>query len=193
MLAAFTDPPPRTRIPRFLKLDTAGWAVVEQQLWDARIFAVEQDQQRWFHEMRRRYVWHQIMTEQQRRDAAEPAVTELLMVLRGSGAVDPALLVEFADLLPLASGLLAAELGTRSMADTGVAEIGVTAALMELSEPGSSSPVDAEVVLLYAREAFGARDDLVAALRSLFDRGLVSVQPGTEWRSADAVLGRRAR
>ncbi len=46
MLAAFTDPPPRERIPGFLSLDTAGWAVVEQRLWDARIFAIEQDQYR---------------------------------------------------------------------------------------------------------------------------------------------------
>ena len=203
MLAAFTDPPLRERIPSFLSLDTAGWAVVEQQLWDARIFAVEQDQQRWFHEMRRRYVWHQIMTEQQRRDAVEPAVTELLALMKDSGTVNPALLVEFAGLLPLAGGLLAAEPGTRSIADTGVAEIAVAAALMELSEPGNTSPLDAEAVLLHAREAFGASGDLVAALRSLFDQGLVGVQPGPSgtslmptWAGEHAglvIAGRAAR
>jgi hypothetical protein len=203
MLAAFADPPPRARIPGFLKLDTAAWAVVEQQLWNARILAVEQDQNRWFHELRRRYLWQEIMTEPQRRDAAEVAVTELLALMRDSGAVDPALLVEFARLLPLAGGLLAAEPDTRSMVEAGVAEIAVTASIMELSEPGSSSPVDAEVVLLYAREAFGARDDLVAALRSLFDRGLVSVQPGPNgvvlipsWadeHAGMAIIGRAAR
>jgi hypothetical protein len=178
MLAAFTDPPPRERIPGFLKLDTAGWAVVEQRLWDARIFAVGQDQHRWFHELRRRCLWREIMTEPQRRDAAEAAASELLTLMRDSGAVNPALLVEFAGLLPLASSLLAAEPGTRSMVDGEVAEIAVTAAIMELSEPGNSSPVDAEAVLLHAREAFGARGDLAAALRCLFDRGLIEMQPG---------------
>src|SRR5260370_25647171 len=59
MLAAFTNPPPRERIPGFLSLDTAGWAVVEQRLWDARIFAIEQDQHRWFHAMRQRYLWQE--------------------------------------------------------------------------------------------------------------------------------------
>jgi hypothetical protein len=157
MLAAFTDPPPRERIPGFLSLDTAGWAVVEQQLWNARIFAVVQDQRRWFHEMRRRYLWQEIMTEPQRHDAAEAAVTELLVLMRESGVVNPALLVEFAGLLPLTSGLLTAEPGTRSMAEAEVAEIAVAAAIMELSEPGSRSPLDAEAVLLHAREGFGAR------------------------------------
>ncbi len=118
------------------------------------------------------------MTEPQRRDVAEAAVTELLALMRDSGAVDPELLVEFAGLLPLASGLLAAEAGTRSMVEAGTAEIAVAASIMELSEPGSRSPVDAEAVLLHAREAFGARGDLAAALRSLYDRGLVGVQSG---------------
>jgi hypothetical protein len=178
MLAAFTDPPPRERIPGFLKLDTAGWAVVEQRLWEARIFAVEQDRRRWFHEMRRRYLWQEIMTEPQRCDVAEAAVTELLALVRDSGVVHSALLVEFAGLLPLASGLLAAEPGTRSMVEAEVTEIAVAASIMELSEPGSRSPVDAEAVLLHAREAFGARGDLAGALRSLYDRGLAGVQSG---------------
>jgi len=203
MLAAFTDPPPRERIPGFLSLDTAGWAVVEQRLWDARIFAIEQDQHRWFHEMRRRYLWQEIMTEPQRRDAAEAAVTELLALIRDSDALNPALLVEFAELVPLASGLLAAEPGTRSMVDAGSAEIAVAAAIMELGEPGSSSPVDAEAVLLHAREAFGAPGDLAAALRTLYDQGLADVQSdpnGTalmpSWAGDHAglvVVGRAAR
>lgn len=203
MLAAFTDPPPRERIPGFLSLDTAGWAVVEQRLWDARIFAVEQDQHRWFHEMRRRYLWQEIMTEPQRRDAAEAAVTELLALMRDSGAVNPALLVEFAGLLPLASSRLAVEPGTRSMVDAGTAEIAVAAAIMELGEPESSSPVDAEAALLHAREAFGVRGDLAAALRSLYDGGLASVQSGPtdaalmpSWAGDHAglvIVGRAAR
>ena len=146
MLAAFTDPPPRERIPGFLKLDTAGWAVVEQRLWDARMFAVEQDQHRWFHEMRRRYLWQEIMTEPQRRDAAEAAVSEVLALMRDTGAVNPALLVEFAGLLPLASGRLAAEPGTRSMVDAGIAEIAVAAAIVELSEPATVRSVHAAPV-----------------------------------------------
>ncbi len=39
-----------------------------------------------------------------------------------------------------------------------------------------SSPVNAEAVLLHAREAFGARGDHAAALRSLSDWRVIGVQ-----------------
>jgi hypothetical protein len=177
MLSAFTDPPPRRRIPRYLGLDPAGWAVVEQQLWDARIFATVKDQTRWFHEMRRRYLWQEVLTEAQRHEIAPGAVAELSALMKDIGVAGPARLVEFARLLPLADNLLTAEPATRFLVSAGIAAIAVAAAVMELGEPGGSLP-GAEVILLYAREVFGAHGDLTAALRSLLDQGLVRVHAG---------------
>jgi hypothetical protein len=199
-LAAFPEPMPPSLVGRFLGIDASAWAEIEARLWRSGIFSGPESGKRWFHEQRRRFVWNSILTDEERPALAEEAVDELRRQVNESGQVE--FLAPLARAAVDASGLRSRDKGLDDVLALGRDELAVAAALLELSErPPGYAAVLGETLLNYAREAFTSGGDLVAALRSLEQRGLVHVASSERatavvprWSSSLAlmVLGGRA-
>jgi hypothetical protein len=167
-LSAASGPLSTDQVADLLGIEPALWGALERKLVDAGIFTGVPP---WFHQLRLRYLWDEVLTPEQKNDAIDRAINYLTPQLTFPTAV-PEAFVEYARLVPLQPALLSGDpaLAAATSADTD--EVAITASLMELMTP-SPSALLAEDVLLYARQVFNAQGDLVAALQQLADCGLV--------------------
>ena len=167
-LSAAPGPLSPDRVADLLGIEPALWGALERKLVDAGIFTGVPP---WFHQLRLRYLWDEVLTPEQKNDAIDRAINYLTPQLTFPTA-DPEAFVEYARLAPLQAALLSGDpaLAAATAADTD--EVAIAASLMELMTPTPSALL-AENVLLYARQVFNAQGDLVAALQRLADRGLV--------------------
>jgi hypothetical protein len=173
VLCIFADPLPRERLLAFLELDAPGWGDVEDRLWRARIFSVEVNGQRWFHEQRRQYLVREVLGDAERTEANARAA-QVLYGLVEAGAVER--LGEFAMVVAAADPLLQADSQLAAAVELARDELALAASLIEIIEPTSARPVvHGDVLLEYARSVFGANGDLIEALRKLGQRDLVVV------------------
>lgn len=169
-LAAFERPPGRHRVASYLKTDEAAWLALENRLQRFRILGAALDGRPWFHELRRRDIWSNVLTPAQRAHAATAALEELAAATAADGADAPVTL-EAARLAPEADRLNATDPEFAFFSSCSPTHLAIVGALIELSEPSLPDlpfgPVSGEALLLHAREAFGAQGDLLAALRDM--------------------------
>jgi hypothetical protein len=201
-LCVFADPLPRERLLSFLGLDSPTWGEVEDRLWRARIFSVEVNGQRWFHEQRRQYLVREVLGDAERADASARAAETLYDLVDQDGAVDR--LGELAAVVPAATPLLEGDNQLAAAVALTRDELALAASLIELIEPASATPaVRGDILLEYAWSVFGATGDLIEAVRRLGQRDLVAVQEASGvaaavpyWRSGlvmATVAGRAVR
>jgi hypothetical protein len=201
-LCVFADPLPRERLLSFLALDSPTWGEVEDRLWRARIFSVEVNGQRWFHEQRRQYLVREVLGDAERAEASDRAAQTLYDLVNRDGAVDR--LGELATVVAAATPLLETDNQLAAAVALARDELALAASLIELIEPTSATPaVRGDVLLRYARSVFGATGDLIEAVRRLGQRDLVAVQEASGvavavpyWRSGmvmATVAGRAVR
>jgi hypothetical protein len=160
----------------FLGLDATGWGEVEGRLWRARLFSVEVNGQRWFHEQRRRYVLDEVLSAAERADVSARAAQELYDLVSRDGAVER--LGELASTVAASTPLLQADNKLATAIVLEHDELAIIASLIELVEPTSMPAAGGYALLSYASSVFGAKGDLVKVLRRLEQRGLVVVQTG---------------
>jgi hypothetical protein len=168
-LAAFSEPFASNEIPNYLGVDSAKWGAIEASLCDEGIFTGSE--RVWFHELRRRLIWTDILTATERSVAADRALPYLIAAVR-SGEQLPERLVQFLRIAQFSQTVLAST-NAQGVLEASRGEIAVVAAALELREPQGRQVANAEACLLHAREAFGATGDLRDELRSLVDRNLV--------------------
>jgi hypothetical protein len=177
MLAAYADPPPQDRLLAVIGVDEFGWAEMAERLVRCRLFATTANGRPWFHELRRQAVWN-ALDSSERATAADSALADLLD--RHDQTGDPEAIVSIA--------LIAADseqVHTDPMAlyalTASPEEVAVAGSVLELAEGTGAGPhpevplIMGDSLLVYTRETFHSSGDLLAALRSLADRGLVTV------------------
>jgi hypothetical protein len=200
-LCVFGDPLPRDRALAFLGLDATAWGEVQDRLWRGRIFSVEVNGQRWFHEQRRQYLVDEVLGADERAEVSAQAVRVLHNLVKDDGMVER--LGELATLAAAATPLLQADNHLAGALALEFDELALAASLLELIEP-TDPAVRGDILVDYARSVFGAQGDLVQALRRFGQRDLVVVaQNGSgatavapSWGSelaAAAVAGRAVR
>lgn len=173
LLAPYAQPPSRSRLSALLKLDPLDWHRIRSELLASGFFIPRGDEP-WFHDLRRRHLWLQGMTQDVRQHVAQITVRTIFQ----SGAVTHEDMSVVAAMFDETGGRLdledpqAAYL-CRAQPDV----ISLCAALMDLSEV--SAPDSAiEAVLLRARDAYGASPDVSSALSQAVDEGLVGLVSG---------------
>jgi hypothetical protein len=200
-LCVFRDPLPHHRLLAFLSLDATVWGEIQDRLWRARIFSVEVNGQRWFHEQRRQYLVNEVLGADERAQASAQAVQALHTVVRADGMVER--LSELATLAAAAIPLLQADDHLAAAVALEPDELALAASLLELIEP-TDPAMRGDILVDYARSVVGARGDLIEALRRLGQRKLVVVVQDASgataaaptWGSelaANAVAGRAVR
>jgi hypothetical protein len=156
------------QVADFLGIEPALWGALESRLVDSGIFTGTPP---WFHQLRRRYLWNEVLTAEQKEDALDRAINYFAPQLTFPTG-EPEAFVEYARLVPRQAALLSGNPKLDAAASADASELAIAASLMELMTPTPSALL-AENVLLYARQVFNAQDDLVAALHRLARRDLV--------------------
>lgn len=182
-LCVFSDPLPHGHAVAFLGLDAAAWGEVQDRLWRARIFSVEVNGQRWFHEQRRQYLVDEVLGADERAEASAQAVRALHNLVKEEGMVER--LSELAALAETATPLLQTDSHLAAAVALELDELALAASLMEVIEP-TTPAVRGDVLLDYARSVFGVRGDLIPALRRLGQRDLVAVAQNESGATAAA-------
>jgi hypothetical protein len=192
------------RIPEvenYTNTSAVRWANIEDSLWRCRFFVASADAQRWFHEQRRRILWEEVLSDEQRRVARD----RLRTYLEDRIGADPSqseLLVQFAALIGDSAERNKLSGTAATLATLDRSRIAVMAAAYELTEATASpSGMKLDGLLAHARRTFGAEVDLRPALEELFALGTLSaVQAGAgrvnviaHWDSPDAELVVRGR
>jgi hypothetical protein len=174
-LCVFTDPLPRGRLLAFLQVDSATWGEVEDRLSRTRVFSIEVNGRRWFHEQRRQYLLRDVLGRDERAEASARAARELHDLVDREGAVER--LGELAMVVADAVPLLQADNQLAAAVTLDGDELALAASLIELIERASSvSAVGGDELLDYARSTFGATGNLIEALRRLKQHDLILVR-----------------
>ena len=129
------------------------------------------DERRWFHELRRRVIWRDLISEEMRRVSIDAATDELRTQL----ALPTARPADFADFAVIAAqnrGLQNIEAGLGAAVEATTDELAIAAAALKLIEYSQGErAIDAEVLLAYTRTAYSIDRDPLGALDRLVDRG----------------------
>jgi hypothetical protein len=173
-ISLFADPLPVERLERYLSMTPHERGEFEDRLVAARIFSIEVNGQRWFHEQRRLFVVDEILDAQERASASAAAAQEIFqMYLDG---IDPPRFTELAKLVAAAPDLTEADPKLDAVTRLGRDAVAVAASLIELMDPAAPHPVvGGDELLTYAMTVFGARGDLVSAVQELKDRELLVI------------------
>lgn len=173
-ISVFGDPLPLERLERFLSVTPHERGEFEDRLVAARIFSVEVNGQRWFHEQRRLFVVNEILDSDERASASAAAAQELLQMY--DDGIDPPRFAELARLVAVAPGLTESDEKLAAVTELHRDAVAVAASLMELIDDAAPHPVvGGDELLTYAMTVFGARGDLVSAVQELKDRELVVI------------------
>lgn len=174
-LSAFFEPPPRAEIADFLSIAQSDWTEIEQLLWQAGIFSSRVNDQRWFHDQRRRAIWAELdATDQESfaRAAIEYFKLQLLSIWTPNNVISLAALgYAYPD-------ALVADEDFRTVAASTEAELALIGALIELSEFNDANDeypsVEASGLFNYVRSNYSPGLDLEEALAELHDRSVIS-------------------
>lgn len=170
-ICVFIDPLPGKRLEQFLGLGPHQRGEFEDRLVAARIFSVEVNGRRWFHEQRRSFIVDELLDDDERASASAKAAEELLRMY-DDGAESR--LGEIAKLIAAAPALTADNKGLSAVVALDRAELAIAASLIELTGKRTENPAQSgDELLTYAMAVFGAKGDLVEATRRLRDRGLL--------------------
>ena len=172
-LCFYQDPLPTERVCDLLGLDEITWGTFAMRLIDSGLLL--DDRRRWFHELRRRVIWSDLITGEMRRAAIEAAGAEIAgqLALPSAGPRD---YIDFARVANENPDLRTSEPGLAEALNATLDEVAIAAAALELIEYSHGhQAIDAEVLLAHARDRYPAIDDPVAALSRLQAHGLVHV------------------
>jgi hypothetical protein len=169
-LCAFPTPLTAEDAADYLGVDVSVWHTLQRTLADSRIFTGEPP---WFHELRRRIIWSEIMA-----DAARDETLGRALAFREDQLALPAppaeAFVQYAQLSAQQPSILEQNPQIAAVINADRDEVAIAAALIELAEPSSLAFI-ADTVLLYAQQVFAATGDLVAALQRLEEKGFVQI------------------
>ncbi len=198
-LSGHTDRPDEEQLLGLVDMSPEEWAAHERHLVQARIFVTSVGGRPWFHELGRRAIWFEVLSERQRELSARRSLALLTTtepeVLTLQNRVDA---VEFLRADPQVTAM---QPDVAEVLTLDGDELSVLAAMIELVEP-SSNWLGLDVVARHARRRFGAGADLVPVAHRLSERGLVMLEEGSDyadvaphWESAAAfyaAVGRMA-
>jgi hypothetical protein len=189
-LCVYTDPIPTPRVCRLLGVDEMAWGTLAMRLVDSGLLL--DDQRRWFHELRRRVIWRDLISDEMRRAAIDAATDEL----RGQIALPsarPTDFVDFARVVADNGGLQDAEAGLAAAVEATRDELAIAAAALELIEyTHGEQAIDAEVLLSHARNTYAIDGDPPDALDRLVGRGLMYVASSDRAAVAAPIWGSQA-
>jgi hypothetical protein len=181
-LSAFEEPLSSAEATQYLNLTSNEWHTLERQLVDSLLFTGRPP---WFHELRRRHLWKAILTDDERMEYLEKAVNYLQPQLL-QPRPEPGALVQYAGFVSQQHDVLAGDPRLAAAASATGDELAILASLIELTEANQPAHL-AESLLLYARQFFGAKGDLVEALKTLEASGLVAVASNEHQTAVVAV------
>lgn len=154
-------------------LTAAQWYATVEHLQRAGILTTFVNGVPWFHPARQSVIRGYLQVEEQAayKAAVTAAVSQQVAYVQATSAFE-----RTADVARLVAEVPeseqhAGELGSGN--DLNAAELSVMAALIELHEP-NAPPIDAEQVLLHARQFFGGSGDLIGAAAVLAERKLIT-------------------
>lgn len=189
-LCVYTDPLPTPRVCDLLGVDEMAWGALALRLADAGLLL--DDERRWFHELRRRVIWQDFISEEMRLAAIQAATAELQsqMALPTARPTD---YVEFARIAVQNRGLWDTEAGLAAAVEATRDELAIAAAALELIEYSrGEKAIDAETLLHYATSTYSIDGDPLVALDSLVDRGLMDVARNERAAVAMPIWGSEA-
>ena len=171
----------------FLGVESDVWLALRKSLTDARIFTGEPP---WFHELRRRFIWSDILDEVDRFEARRRAIEYFEQRLALPKA-SPEEYVQYANLISMGRDDYEPDTPIAKVLEAGRDEVAVVGALIELANP-SFPASSADNVILYAHQVFGAEGDLALALQQLVEYGFVHIASSAQeltvtptWSSVD--------
>jgi hypothetical protein len=196
-LCAFREALSPEDAANYLTLDLDVWLTIQRNLVDSRVFTGSPP---WFHELRRRYIWSEILIDNERDEILSRSIRYREQQLAVPGA-PPEAFVQYAQLTAQHTSLIDQDPQVAAVMSADRDEVAIAAALIELQQPTPAAVV-ADNVLLYAHQMFGAESDLASALQRLADKGLVHVASNAlvtvvvpTWGSTEVVqllIGRAA-
>lgn len=176
-------------IAEYLRVELTVWYTLERSLIDSRVFT---GHPAWFHELRRRYIFSEVLKEDER----DSILTDAIAFRKDQLTLPEATvegLVEYANLVARHSSLLLQNPQISAVMAADRDEVAIAGALIELGEQASTA-LPAESALLYARQAFRATGDLETALQRLSERGFVHISTDTQstmvvpiWQSSEVL------
>lgn len=187
-LSVLAEPLPERECAQLCALSLPEYHDTIERLRRAFIMASVVNDQPWFHEQRRAFVRARL-SALERADTSAQAAEIVLEHLRSTddlGWVQP-----LSELVADAPSLHAADPRLAAALELPPSELAVCAALIELADKEHEFVVSGDEVLRHARAWFGAQGDLVAALRQLSTRGLVSLlgnPPGSAVRPTWSLM-----
>ena len=199
-LSAYVDPLPVSRVCALLNVDELAWGTVRSTLVDAG-FLID-GPTTWFHELRRRAIWNDLLDNDMRLAAVDAATAELTSQLELS-SWDVQVAIDFARIAAQNTALRHQVPSVAAAFRLSKDELAVAAAALELAEPSDVAGAVGSVPLLtFARSMYGLRGDAIAALDGLASAGLLHVASNDHsavvvptWSSIEAVqvlVGRAA-
>ena len=181
-LAAVASPLDDERAAALASMDPALFAAFRSKLVGTGIFTGNPP---WFHELRRREIWNNLLSPAQKDDAESRAI-EFLAPLLALPEPEPENLVEFALLAANRSELLESDPQFRAAAEVSSDGVAILASLIELRTPGPTA-VTTETALAYARQVFGAPGELLSLLEELAERQLLVLR-SDQYRSNVSLM-----
>lgn len=169
-LCAFSSPLTPEEAAEYLGLELDVWHTIRNSLSDSRVFT---GQPPWFHELRRRYIWAGLLDDDEREQVLHRAIEYREQQLALPDA-PPEAFVQYAELTARSASVLEQDPKLAAVISADRDEVAIAGALIELAQP-SPAAFNAETVLLYAHQIFGAQGDLASALQRLGDKGFVHI------------------
>ncbi len=188
-LSAFEAPLTAREVAEYLGVDLTVWRTLERSLTDSRVFT---GRPTWFHELRRRYIFSEVLEEDERDGILNAAITFRKDRLElPESTVDA--IVEYSNLVARHSTLLKQNPQFAAVVAADRDELAIAGALIELGERTNAALL-IEPVLQYSHKVFGATGDLAAALQRLNERGFVHISSNGQatvvipiWQSIDIL------
>lgn len=195
-LSGFSYPLPEDEIPGYLGVDAVAWGAMRNALERERVFSVPYAGGTWFHESRRAYLWSVVLTKPEREQVGQSAYSRLLEHQRRADATYSAgVFRQISVLAPYARDSLAASPTLGSVLGLNVDQLGVLAAVIELTDVENGSSTPADQIVIHAHTAYGVdRAEAINALPALQSLSIVSLkeissdQPGTTESVTDLLL-----
>lgn len=181
-LAVLPRPLPAPKGAELCGMSLSEYADAVDRLRRGFILSTQVNGTAWFHNQRRAFVRSKL-TGDEVADASSRAAELVLDQLETSN--DLAWVQPCSELVADATALLAADSKLADAVELPRPQLAVCAALIELAEKQNDFVVSGDELLRHARAWFGARGDLVPALRDLAHRNLVAL---VEQDHAAAVL-----
>lgn len=182
MLSAFVDPPNESSITTYLDITALQWGRIRTALEREHLLTVNRDGRLWFHELRRQYLWNDLLSAAEREEVGQLAYSALVEQSVAEALIPPRNLIPIADLARYAVDSRRQDARLDMILGLSTAELAVLASVIEveLQQDNGYRYSTTEQALIYAHNAFDAdRGEALRALPSLVDKELISVLPNS--------------